>query len=130
MTHYFDSTQHDGRPSGINYIFPHPPSFKIDQPGQSGIYKTYPPAESDNVTTANSLQDPNNTSEFEPVGLVNQFSNGYASLINGIQDFSAFNAYIHYFPKDASATSVNSNGTPVFIPYISDYEISSSEDEE
>lgn len=130
MTDYFDYTQNDVRPSGINSVFPYPPEFKTDQPEQSGIYKTYPPAESDNITIANSLANPNNTSELEPIGLVNQFSNGYASLINGIQNFSAFNAYIHYFPKDAPVTSVNNIATPVFIPYISDYEISSSEDEE
>jgi hypothetical protein len=111
------------RPSGINSVFPSPKSFKVDQPWQSGVYKTYPPAENDNATTAASLQA-GDRSEFEPNGLANQFSNGLNSLLNGITNFTAYNPYIHYYPEPPGATSTNPNPTPILIPYVSDYTIS------
>lgn len=111
------------RPSGINSVFPSPTSFKVDQPAQSGVYKTYPPAESNNATTAASLVA-GDRSEFEPIGLANQFSNGYASLLNGITDFTVYNSYIHYHPEAASSTSIDPNPVPILIPYVSDYTIS------
>lgn len=115
------------RPSGINSVFPSPTGFKVDQPEQSGVYKTDPPAESDNATTAASLVA-GDRSEFESVGLVNQFSNGYASLLNGIADFTAYNTYIHYYPEAAPSTSIDPNPVPIRIPYVSDYTISQDVD--
>jgi len=111
------------RPSGINSVFPSPTGFKVDQPEQSGVYKTYPPAESNNATTAASLVA-GDRSEFEPTGLANQFSNGLTSLLSGITDFSAYNPYIHYYPEAAPSTSLNSDPVPIRIPYVSDYTIS------
>jgi len=117
---FFDAAQyhkHNGG-DGINATFPSPDSFKVDQPGQSGLYVTNP--ENPDLVVGE------NGSEFEPNGLVNQFSNGYASRLNGITDFTIFNTYIHHYGIPAPATTVNLNPPPIpiRIPYISDYEVS------
>ncbi|MDB4641265.1 hypothetical protein OAF28_01000 [Akkermansiaceae bacterium] len=117
---FFDAAQyhkHNGG-DGINATFPSPDSFKVDQPGQSGLYVTNP--ENPDLVVGE------NGSEFEPSGLVNQFSNGYASRLSGITDFTIFNPYIHYYAVPAPATSISLDPPPlpIRIPYISDYEVS------
>jgi hypothetical protein len=115
---FFDAAQyhkHNGG-DGINATFPSPDSFKVDQPGQSGLYVTNP--ENPHLTVGE------NGSEFEPTGLANQFSNGLTSLLNGITDFSTFNSYIHHHGKPPLVTTINSVDTPIHIPYVSDYTVS------
>lgn len=115
---FFDTSQLHVNNSnlGINQTFPSPASFDIDQPGQSGLYVTNP--ENPHLTVGE------NGSEFQPVGLVNQFSNGLTSLLNGITDFSTFNSYIHHHGKPPLVTTINSVDTPIHIPYVSDYTVS------
>ena len=117
---FFDTSQLHVNNSnlGINQTFPSPDSFDIDQPGQSGLYVTNP--ENPDLVVGE------NGSEFQPVGLVSQFSNGYASLLNGITDFTIFNPYIHYYgiPAPGTSVSLDSSPLPIRIPYISDYEVS------
>jgi len=69
-----------------------------------------------------------NGSEFQPTGLVNQFSNGYASLLNGIADLTVYNSYIHYYAENAPSSSIDPSPVPVLIPYVSDYTISPTQD--
>lgn len=46
-SNYFDFSQiHDSRGSGINRVFPSPPSFIDIGDGQSGVYRTYGPDDS------------------------------------------------------------------------------------
>ena len=119
---FFDTSQlhvNNGN-LGINQTFPSPNSFDINQPGQSGLYVTNPQNPASVVGE--------NGSEFQPTGLVNQFSNGYASLLNGIIDFTAYNPYIHYYPEAAPSTSINPNPVPIRIPYVSEYTISQDVD--
>jgi len=115
---FFDTSQLHVNNSnlGINQTFPSPASFDIDQPGQSGLYVTNP--ENPDLVVGE------NGSEFQPSGLVNQFSNGYASLLNGITDFTAFNPYIHYYAIPAPITSISLNPPPdaILIHYVSDFE--------
>ena len=43
-SNYFDFSQiqiHDSKGSGINRVFPIPPSFIVAGDGQSGVYRTY-----------------------------------------------------------------------------------------
>lgn len=123
---FFDAAQYHKHNGEINATFPSPANFEdeakvnynlnIGQPGQSGLYVTNP--ENPDLVVGE------NGSEFEPSGLVNQFSNGLTSLLNGITDFSTFNSYIHHHGKPPLVTTINSVDTPIHIPYVSDYTVS------
>jgi len=107
---FFDISQahaHNGG-SGINVPFPHPEGY-----GDSGLYRTYGP--NDELVIAD------RSGVFNYDGLDGVFSNGPATQLSGINDFTIFNPYIHYF---ARSTPNNIRTTEhVRIPFISDYRI-------
>ena len=88
--------------SGINVNFPSPSNF-IDA---SGTIRTYPP--NVNVVETSGI--------FAADNLKTAFSNSLDTVLSGITDFTIFNNYIHH------TTGVNN--TPIQIPYLSDYTIS------
>lgn len=116
--------------SNINQVFPSPPEFITTQPGQSGIYTTYPEL-GGTVNTSNSgIFHYNNLSgifsdatKHDPSG-IQDFSFSVSTSLSGIYDFTQSNMYIHYYTRPAPPTALNPNGIPVKIPFINDASIS------
>lgn len=111
---YYDFSQdysyHDG--SGINVLYPSP--YFV-----SGLLATLPPSGGNTTGGTNGVGSGN---IFNYGGLTGLFSNAEASLVSGINDFTIFNAYIHYYTIPTITVTGAANQT-VFIPYISDYTV-------
>jgi hypothetical protein len=136
--HFYDVSQahahNDG--SGINVTFPNPSGdgkpgskFSEDWWNVSGLLRTYPeevasldgkPVDKDTLFWRThpilSIGDPGDghTGTFYYVGLRGEFSN--TGVVEPISDFNIFNHYIHHI--------LDSDGNVIFIPYVSDYIVS------
>jgi len=111
---FFDSSQaYDQNGSGINVSFPNP-TFTDGYWDDSGIFRTYGP------DTALVVAERSGFLAYD--GLSGIFSNGPASQLSGINDFTLFNPYIHHYSKN-TPTKINTSEA-VAIPFVSDYTVS------
>ena len=125
---FFDAAQyhkHNGG-DGINATFPSPDSFKVDQPGQSGLYVTNPENPGLEVVDKSGIFSYNNLSGVFSNGTQSRNASGVIDFSFGgvsagsVTDFTGFNNYVHYYGEPTPATVLVPGIIPIRIPYISD----------
>lgn len=119
---YFDVLQDPLNNGGlpINAFYPSPTDH-----GGSGLLATYSPSQYP-PQIRYLLGQLRETGILHFFNLSSLFSSANLAGLYQVSDFTIFNPYLHYYPDTALSKINNENKSedfPVYIPYVSDYEI-------